>query len=271
MQIRPIDSLPPIGPGPALTLAPGEVHIWYVLYDDIRDPALLAEYHALMSQDERERHARFVFARDRRQYLITRALVRTTLSRYAPVAPHAWRFVANAHGKPDIAPDQASGQPMGMHRGMRLRFNLSNTHSLIACAVTASSDELGVDVESTERAGAALDIADRFFSAFEVAALRSLPAGEQAQRFFVYWTLKESYIKARGMGLAIPLEQFSFHLGEGQRLRIAFDPRLPDVPDEWQFELFGVSSSYLLAMAVRRGRGPDYTLCAASCVPLCVT
>ena len=84
---------------------------------------------------------------------------------------------------------------------------------------------MGVDVEDTERSGETVEIADQFFSPLEAAALRALPADRQRARFFDYWTLKEAYIKARGMGLAIPLEQFSFLLDDWPApIRVAFDP-----------------------------------------------
>ena len=86
--------------------------------------------------------ARLVFDRDRRAFLMTRALVRTTLSRYAPVAPADWRFITNAHGRPEIL-DRPAGVP-------DLRFNISHTDGLIACAVTIGR-EVGVDVEHIGR------------------------------------------------------------------------------------------------------------------------
>src|SRR3954451_20032403 len=88
--------------------------------------ANLEAYREWLSADERERMTRFVFDRDRRTFLLTRALVRTTLSRYAAVPPAAWRFIANDHGRPEIL-DRAAGVP-------DLRFNLSHTDGLIACS-----------------------------------------------------------------------------------------------------------------------------------------
>ena len=104
--------------------------------------ARLDAYRRLLTADEHERMARFVFERDRRAFLLTRALVRTTLSRYAAVAPADWRFIANVHGRPEIL-DRPEGVP-------DLRFNISHTDGLIACAVTIGR-EVGVDVENIGR------------------------------------------------------------------------------------------------------------------------
>jgi 4'-phosphopantetheinyl transferase len=240
-----------------LALPPDEVHLWYLLPDELTEPRLLDAYAALLAPDERARRDRYRFEHSRREYLLTRALVRATLSRYAPVAPAAWTFRENAYGRPEIA--------LAAHAA--IRFNLSNTHGLIACAV-ALDRELGVDVEDTERPGETVSIADGFFSRPEIAALRALPQERQRSRFFDYWTLKEAYIKARGMGLAIPLDQFSFHLDDGPPIRVTFDPRLGDDASTWQFEQFSLSPRHRTSAAVRRGAGPDLRFVVRRTVPL---
>ncbi|MFT3765982.1 MAG: 4'-phosphopantetheinyl transferase superfamily protein [Minicystis sp.] len=234
-----------------------EVHFFYLRDGDVADARLVAAYEALLSPDERARRARYRFEHSRREYLLTRALVRVTLSRYAPVAPAAWTFGQNEYGRPAI--DRAE------HAW--LRFNLSNTRGLVALAVARDRD-VGVDVEDTTRPGETVAIADRFFSPSEVAALRALSEGAQRDRFFDYWTLKEAYIKARGMGLAIPLDQFSFLLEAGRPIRIAFDPRLGDDEAAWQFEQLSISPEHRTAVAVRRGYGPDLRVVVKRTVPL---
>jgi 4'-phosphopantetheinyl transferase len=239
-----------------LALPDDEIHVHYTFPDAITDPSLLAAYDRLLAPEERERRARYRFEPSRREYLLTRALVRSTLSLYAPVAPAAWAFRANTYGRPEIALPGLSW----------LRFNLSNTYGLIACAVARDRD-VGVDVEDTERTGETVEIAHHFFSPSEAAALRALPEGRQRPRFFDYWTLKEAYIKARGMGLAIPLDQFSFLL-DAPPIRVAFDPRLEDDPAAWQFEQLPLSPRHRTSVAVRRGASPDLRVSARPVVPL---
>lgn len=227
-----------------LALEPGEVHVWYCWTEQCLQRGLGDYYRSLLSDAEAERLQRYKFEYLQHEYLMTRALCRITLSRYAGVHPADWRFRANAYGRPEI--DAPAGSAP-------LRFNLSNARSLIACAVTRTADA-GVDVEETDRAGETVAIADRFFSPREVAALQAQPPERQRERFFEYWTLKESYIKARGMGLSIPLEQFSFDLAEG--IRIGFDAALEDDADAWQFELHRPSARHQLAVGVRCGASP---------------
>jgi len=243
--------------GAPLPLPEDEVHLWYLLPDATDDPALTAAYEAFLAPEERVRRDRYRFEHSRREYLLTRALARATLSRYAPVAPAAWRFRQNQYGRPEIDLPEHDA----------IRFNLSNTRGLIACVV-AHDRELGVDVEDTERKSETVGVADRFFSPREVTALHTLPEAEQRSRFFDYWTLKEAYIKARGMGLAIPLDQFSFLLDQPPPLRIAFDPRLGDDAATWQFERYGLTARHKTAVAIRRGVGPDLPVVVRETVPL---
>jgi 4'-phosphopantetheinyl transferase len=226
--------------------------------DELGDPSLLERYRALMSPEELAKEKRFRFESSRRECVVTRALVRTTLSRYAHVAPEAWRFESGPHGRPELVPGQCC-EP--------LRFNLSHTDGLIACAVALGRD-IGIDVETTERPGETVAIADRFFSPSEVRDLHALPMERQRPRFFDYWTLKEAYIKARGFGLALPLEQFSFHItGEGP-IRISFDPRLEDDPETWQFARYCPTPTHVLAVAVRKERDRPLTIEVARTTPL---
>ena len=240
-----------------LSLRPDEVHLWVVEPERVSDSRLLSAYHALLNADERERHARFRFEKHRLQFLVSHALVRLTLSRYAPVPPQSWRFFTNAYGRPEISGEGLPG----------LRFNLSHTDGMAVCAVAIDTD-VGADVEHSGRPGQTVELADSFFSPSEVRALRALPAERQRERFFDYWTLKESYIKARGAGLSLPLDQFAFHLEPGQPPRISFDPRLVDDPESWQFVQIRLGPEHPAAVAVRRARGLPLTVRCQRTVPL---
>nr|ASV46851.1 4-phosphopantetheinyl transferase [uncultured bacterium] len=239
-----------------LELRPDEVHVWIVEPERINERHLLDAYWGLLDAQERERKQRFRFERHQRQYLVSHALVRLTLSRYAPVAPTAWTFQTNQYGRPQVQGEWA-----------RLRFNLSHTDGMALVAVGWDS-ELGADVEDAERSGDTVEIAGHYFAASEVAALRALPPERQRERFFEYWTLKEAYIKARGAGLSLPLDQFAFHLEPGQPPRISFDPRMQDEPEAWRFVQLRPSARHLAAVGVRRPRGQPLTLRWQFTVPL---
>lgn len=90
-----------------------------------------------------------------------------------------------------------------------LHLNLSNAHGLVICTVSTLHAQLGADVERMDRVEQPMDIAEHFSSSTEITALRRLPTDQQRERFFSYWMLKESYIKARRLGLNLPLKDFS--------------------------------------------------------------
>lgn len=224
-----------------------DVHVHLVDSDAIDPDALAAARLAWLSTDERERYERYIPARSRHEYLVTRVLCRTLLARHLGVEPAALAFVLGPYGKPELRdPTLPAGVP--------LRFNLSNTNGLVACAITRGRD-VGVDVEHLNRRTETLSVADRFFSAQETAALFALPASAQRQRFFELWTLKEAYIKARGLGLAIPLGSFSFSLQQGGHPLIGFDASLTDDPSSWWFEQSFPSEAHAMALAVREPGG----------------
>jgi 4'-phosphopantetheinyl transferase len=236
-----------------------EAHLWVVRPTEIRDPEILAAYDALMTTEEREKVSRYRFEKDRHTSRITRALVRTTLSKYADVSPGDWRFVTNAYGRPEIdEPREARA----------LRFNLSHTDGLVVCLVSRGR-EVGVDVEDRTRGGDLLEIADRFFSPFEVKALRALPLEAQMDRFFLYWTLKESYIKARGMGLSLSLSAFSFELdAPGRGIRIFFDPGFEDEPERWRFSALSYGRKHAIAAGVEATSPQEPRLVLREAFPL---
>jgi len=226
-----------------IDLRSDEIHLWLAYYDEINDEQLLLAYRALLNDREKTQEPRFYFAKDRRRYLVTRALVRTVLSRYARIAPCDWVFTENSYGRPEI--DNAEAKLM------QLSFNISHTHSLIVLGITKDR-ELGVDVENVCARQVSIDIANRFFAPEEVSALNKVPTPQQQDRFFEYWTFKESYIKARGMGLSIPLDKFSFHFPHEHVVALATQPELADDAAGWQFWQFRPTSEYLVAVCAER-------------------
>lgn len=208
------------------------IDIYCAFSERITDPALLARYRQLLTEEERGRQLRFHFEQDRHRYLITRALLRTTLSRYADIAPEQWAFRTNAHGRPYVSSQGVND----------LTFNLSHTRKLVVLAVTRGG-ELGIDTEDTVTRTPPLEIADRFFAPEEVTSLRALPPGQRVQRFFQHWTLKEAYIKARGMGLSLPLDRFALHFSGERQVRLTLQATLQDAAENWRLRQWWVQSA----------------------------
>lgn len=234
------------------------IDLWCTFYSDLQSETLLQEYRVLMSEAEGQQEKRFYFARDRHRYVVTRALVRTVLSGYAEIAPSDWMFSLNDYGRPLIANDAAAAR--------KISFNVSHTDSLIIVAV-GHGHEVGVDVENTRARAACIDVADRFFAPEEINALHALPEARQHQRFFEYWTLKESYIKARSMGLSIPLDHFSFDLS-GDGICISIHPDQGDRPERWRFWQMSLGAGYVGALCAERVSAEAPMLRVRNVVPL---
>ncbi len=226
-------------------LLKNEYHLWYTSPQECQDPDLLEQYRQLLTEKETEKQQRYIFEKDRRDALVTRVFVRDLLSQYMDTPAEDWRFSKGDKGKPEI-----------INPSIPLRFNLSHTKGLIICAVTLNHD-IGCDVEHIERKSDVLAIANRFFSKVEVNELFSLSVSEQRDRFFDYWTLKESYIKSLGQGLAIPLSEFSYHIGRKQspwlnkNIHLSFESSRNDEPELWQSWLFYPGDQHRISVSIR--------------------
>lgn len=240
-----VHGCPEVSSAETLTPSPGIVDLWYHLCEDL-DASSLDGLETLISPGECARLKSFRFDRDRVLFLATRVLVRTVLSNYAPVLPSAWHFATDRFGKPRIAFPQLP---------IPLYFNLANTPGLVACVVSASHQSVGVDAERITPEVDFAGVAANFLSPSEAEALRALPAHQKPARFFTYWTLKESYLKARGVGLTVPLDDFSVLLGDAE-IRMAFGPRLADDPDLWRFDLLDLPSHHVIAVAANTSGAP---------------
>ena len=230
------------GSAAPMPLSAAEAHLWSARPAAFTDPAQIARLRAMLTGGERARTDRYRLARDRSTSLVTRALVRVTLSRYCDVPPARWRFRANDHGRPEIA---SPASP--------LRFNVSHTAGLVVCLVTRGR-ELGVDAEGLDQHRRWLDLADRFFAPAEARALRVVSAAGRPRRFLEYWTLKEAYVKARGRGLTLPLSGFWFDLPAPtpDDIGVRFTPAVDDDPARWQFTLQSLGTGHLVATAIDR-------------------
>jgi 4'-phosphopantetheinyl transferase len=235
------------------------IHLWCTFFSEIRDAALLREYARLLSEAEQQRRSRFVYTRDQQRYLVTRALVRTVLSRYTEIAPADLTFATNAYGRPHIANQHP--------HAMDISFSISHTSSLIVLGI-AHRRALGVDTENACTRQAPVEIAEQFFAPHEVAALYALPREHQQRRFFEYWTLKESYVKARAMGLSLPLDTFSFQFVGDRRIAISIDTDERDSPSQWLLWQFSLASEYLIAVCAERSRSDVPRLLLKEIVPL---
>jgi len=234
----------PAGLHPQEPLPVGHAQLWVLRPDAVDLPPLLRAAERLLTPEERARRDRFALEEPRVAFVLGRGMVRTSLARCTGVAPGQVRLRIGPHGRPEL--DGESGSPP-------VRFNLTHTRGLVACAL-ARAARVGVDAEDLDRGLDHGAIARRHFAPAEVEQLRGLSGEPLRRRFFALWTLKESYLKARGEGISLGLSRFAFRLDP---IRLELEPGLDDDPSAWQFELLEPSPRHLVAMSVKRGRQPD--------------
>lgn len=188
------------------SLGRDEVHVWRAGL--LRTDADVEQLRATLTRDEVERAESFYFEKDRRHCVVARGLLRCLLGRYLDSEPHSLRFRYGSYGKPELTEEFSGG---------RLRFNVSHSHELVIYAVSYERD-VGVDIEHMRQDIECMEVAQRFFSPREIAALGDLPSCERKAAFFNCWTRKEAFIKAHGAGLSYPLNRFSVSVFTGEPL-----------------------------------------------------
>ncbi|MGB5445478.1 MAG: 4'-phosphopantetheinyl transferase superfamily protein [Psychromonas sp.] len=230
-----------------------DIHVWSIEPAKISDNELLNSLKMLLSKSEVEKIQRYRLAKAQHTALITRAFVRIVLSRYADIPPQKWAFNIASQGKPEI-----SEPPFP------LSFNLSHNDDLIICCVCLDKN-IGCDVESLSRKINIKAIAQRYFSKTEFVTLMALPSASQKRRFFEYWTLKEAFVKATGLGISQGLESFNFTIGKAEssqfndNIQINFSQNCSEQNNlDWYSCLLYPDPKHCVALSVKRNHAIDY-------------
>jgi 4'-phosphopantetheinyl transferase len=200
MEWIPTKSCPPLGVS--------ELHLWRVCFSDLATK--VSELRLLLSAEEKARGDRYIRSADGVKFIAGRAVLRLILAQYLGLKPGEIVTSTGEFGKPYIS------KLLNIND---LAFNLS--HSGEVCLVAVSyGREIGVDVEKLRDDVAVEDLATRYFSKEEVTELQALPNALRRLGFFLCWTRKEAYVKAKASGLQAPLDQFSVSLTPGQPAEI---------------------------------------------------
>lgn len=229
---------------PAATLREHDVHIWQGKLDPCPEgevPRLVR----LLSDDEKERAARFRFEKNRNEFILSRGWLRMLLGQYLGVSPGELVFAYSAHGKPGI----------GVPAMARLGFNLSHTDTMAMFAF-AWNRRVGIDIEKPREDVNVEELAERFFSSAEKQVIRDLPPENRREAFFRCWTRKEAYIKAIGEGLSHPLHQFDVSLAPGETHALLCTRPDADEASRWMLRDVPVGAGYVSAVAVEIDPAP---------------
>lgn len=187
---------------PVGRLSPRLVEVWGVSLRHVRDN--LESLQALLSGEESRRAARFVFEQDRQRFVLTHGILRILLGQYLNQDPAGVTFRYGEYGKPLLNAHENGSES--------LCFNVSHSGDYCLCAF-AMSREVGVDIEVMRSDVEYLDLAERFFAGREYEDLRQAPKENRRALFYRYWTCKEAYLKARGLGLSSGLKRIELSFG----------------------------------------------------------
>jgi 4'-phosphopantetheinyl transferase len=168
---------------------PNGVRVWAAWLDV--DGAALSRFRSALTDHERERAGRFAIERDRARFVAARGFLRTILASCLGTEPQRVELSYSSRGKPSLTGDCARS-------GMQ--FNLAHSGNLAVFAV-APHRIVGVDVEQVRPVPDLAELAARFFSTHECAAITKLAGQEQVLTFFRIWTRKEAWLKATGEGI----------------------------------------------------------------------
>jgi len=155
----------------------------------------LPNAYQLLNPDERARADRFYFSRHKRRFSTARATMRIILARYLNTAPERLEFTYNAYGKPEVVNSQ------------KLQFNISHSGDIAVLAI-GKTFALGVDIENYS-ARPYEGIAKNLFSQQEYQEFQKIPKALKPAVFFHIWSQKEAFIKATGLGLSYPTQEFN--------------------------------------------------------------
>jgi 4'-phosphopantetheinyl transferase len=220
-----------------LSLNSTVIHVWQRQLGC--EPRLIDTLRGVLATDELARAARFHFAINRDEYVVSRGTLRLLLGQYMRCPPEKLHFAYSQFGRPHL--DEASHKES-------IEFNISHSGKVVILAF-ARNRRIGIDIERVRKDFSTAEIAERFFSLAEREALCELPVEQRHEAFFRCWTRKEAFIKALGEGLSHPLDHFDVSLAPG--LPPALLATRPDARDarRWSLWNIAVPAGYAGALA----------------------
>ncbi|KAM4043976.1 L-aminoadipate-semialdehyde dehydrogenase-phosphopantetheinyl transferase-like isoform 1-T1 [Anomaloglossus baeobatrachus] len=188
--------------------------------------------------EEAQRIAHFMFTRDAKAAMAGRLLIRKLIAEKLQIPWDKIVLDRTAKGKPFLV----SGAPPHL---TNFSFNVSHQGDY---AVLAAESELqvGVDIMKTDRPGSGsteefFRIMHRQFTEREWRSINSMGSDwAQLDMFYRHWALKESFIKAIGVGLGFNLQRIEFKVSpvhmEPGKVYTETKMWLDDEDENWVFE-----------------------------------
>jgi len=189
-----------------------------------------------LPKEKKDKIKRFINYEDALMSLTAEILIRAVVCSKLGIKNESVKFNRTTYGKPYLEGYDD------------FHFNLSHSGSWVVCAV--SSKPVGIDIEKIREVD--LDIAKRFFSKEEASDLFAKEDNEKTEYFFELWTLKESYIKADGRGLSLPLNSFFFRIENDNVIFVSESEK-----KKFFFKRYDIDKGYKLAVCSMESHFPE--------------
>lgn len=193
---------------------------------------IFQQFELRISAERKEKVSKFHFDEDKKRSILAEVLLRHSLKRDFGMTNDHIHFTINEYGKPSL------------QNFDHIHFNLAHSGDWVVCAV--SDTPIGIDIEQV--AMIEMDIAKAYFTSSEYQDILSQPKDKQIQYFYKLWTLKESYVKAEGKGLTIPLDSFSFCI-QPETIQLFESNQLSQ---KYSFQLFGLDDFHIVALCSKQ-------------------
>ncbi len=212
-----------------------ETHCWVLLTRDISLSHCSSLLH-LLSFDEQKKYSLYMDITRRYQYALTHIMKRLILSSYIAIKPENWCFSIGKYGKPEISNESLP---------LRLVFNISHTQGC-SVIVVGTSSMLGVDIESYTRR-IPLAVVPYWFTSDEILTINESQKHNNPMIFWRLWTLKESFLKAQGIGIHQTMNGYHFQLINNRWM--LYDSAEKAYAIDWNFTNTTVEDKYSISIA----------------------
>lgn len=220
------------------------VHLWFTNLDLSSEE--VAQYRETLSVEERAIADRFIIELDRSRYIVAHGVLRSILGGYLGVRPDKLTFSSSRSGKPELGKKE---------KDARILFNLSHSYGRALFGIAYNRD-VGVDLEFISDNMDYMCIAENNFSRNEYFALHELPMDMKKEAFFRYWTCKEAFLKAVGLGLSLPLDKVEVSPFPDDIVTLLGAEHSYDERREWKLRYVGCEHGYAAAV-VAEGKDWD--------------
>lgn len=222
----------------------GAVRVWQIpLSVGIGE---LNTYYQVLAADERDRSQQFRFEADKRRFIVARGSLRRLLGRCLQQPPESLCFEYGPWGKPSLKANFGANFAIGSWE-----FNLSHSQDLAVCII-ADSCRVGIDLEHIRPLKQLAGLSDRCLTKREQSQLKNEEL-DRDRAFLQYWTCKEAYLKAIGLGLTQSMQAVEVQLTPPQLLQV---PQSGSAA--WQLQLLSLPPGYVGALVIEGEAQPDF-------------